>query len=164
MGSSTGSVLLNARWHSFAWSFAPQCHSVLTHHDHPSICPPWTPHQALLLSWLPTSCYPKLVIFPVQTPFSFIAPEPQLHPFRSHKSRLTTLEFCFAHIPVQNRSEIQGVSLPSLHHGWIVCSRVSWHRWDRSFNGSRWESVRLHSNHLIGVWFWFYLLSLLNHS
>jgi len=106
---------------------------------------------------------PKLVIFPFQTPLSFIPPEPQLDQFRSHKSRLTTLEFNFAHFPVQNGSEIQGEPLPSLHRGWIVCFRVSWHWWDRSFSGSHWKSIQLHSNHWIGLRFRFYLLSLLNH-
>jgi hypothetical protein len=63
MGCAAGCALLNPRWCSVAWIFAPQFHSTLRHHRQHSTCRPRTPHQPLLLSWWRTSFSPTFDIF-----------------------------------------------------------------------------------------------------
>jgi hypothetical protein len=62
MGCSAGYALINLCLSSLAWICTLQFDSALLHHHQHSPCPPCTPHQALLHSWLPTSLPPKLNI------------------------------------------------------------------------------------------------------
>jgi len=54
---------------SLAWICSPQIHSALLYHHHHSSCPPYTPHQALLLSWWRTSFPHKFIILPFKLHF-----------------------------------------------------------------------------------------------
>jgi len=67
----------------------------------------------------------------------------QFQPFRYHKSSQTTMEFNFTHLPGLKHSEIQGAPPGSLHHWWIVWSRVCRPWWDGRSSGWHWDYVRL---------------------
>jgi len=125
-----------------------------------------TRHQALLLSWWRTSFPTEFIILPFKLHFDSPQANLNSNPLRYHKSSKTTLEFNFTHSPGANHSEIQGVPPASLRHVWIVCSSVCWPWWDGRFVGWHWEYIRLryYSDRLVGLLFWFYLLSFLNHS